>query len=694
MKQLNSFASLSVEELEEHFSNYIIDSWSYSKVSSFSRNEKQFEMSYIYRQPSKMSATTIAGQAYHAALEMFFKDLIQGMELDLVTLQQIAYAHIEEVPGNYWKLQKTTPSVEDCQQKANATVTALLENFMQERSLYLNEISEILDVEFHYSIWVSINGVEIPIPLSFQVDLVFKNSEGKIVVVDHKSKSTFTDDEEIKLIVGKQAITYVKGYEATKDLNVDEVWFVENKYSKNKDGSSQLRLHKVVMDTDTRKLYEALLYEPLKKMIEAISDPDYVYMINDNDTFVDRAELFQFWMQTMIAEVSEFNIPENKKEMVEKRMRKIRDSSLQNISPKIIKNFKENAASFINYDLSGKDMTQAEKIEHILKTFGKSTQVEHQLTGYSSDTFLMNVSVGITVSSIFKHRLDIANALDVNNVRISNELVVYNNKSYLAIEVSKKREKSLPWEPGKLNGSKIPVGVDNLGNTIYWNIENQSTPHVLVAGSTGSGKSVFLISTLEYAKLAGIKRIVILDPKMEFLSYRSNRVEVYTEIEEIELKMRELVEEMNNKIRSGNQDKILVIFDEISDAIASSKSGNELNQYEEVIIGNYKNGSPKTKRECVGTLKSLEQNLQLLLQKGRSSGFRIIAATQRASTKIINGDLKANLPVQVCFRLPKQVDSMVILDEPGAELLCGGGDGLLRSPDYTGLVRFQGFYKG
>ena len=83
----------------------------------------------------------------------------------------------------------------------------------------------------------------------------------------------------------------------------------------------------------------------------------------------------------------------------------------------------------------------------------------------------------------------------------------------------------------------------------------------------------------------------------------------------------------------------------------------------------------------------------MLLQKGRSCGFRIVAATQRASTKIITGDAKVNFPVQVCFRVPKEADSRVVLDEGGAESLAGRGDGLIKSPEYGEVIRFQAFYK-
>ena len=112
-----------------------------------------------------------------------------------------------------------------------------------------------------------------------------------------------------------------------------------------------------------------------------------------------------------------------------------------------------------------------------------------------------------------------------------------------------------------------------------------------------------------------------------------------------------------------------------------------------VEVGNYKDGRIKYERVKIGVYKSLEENLRILLQKGRSLGFRILAATQRASTKIITGDAKANMPVQICFRVPKEIDSRVVLDEAGAESLTGRGDGLIKSPEYLGIIRFQSYYK-
>ncbi|CAL2094633.1 DNA translocase FtsK [Tenacibaculum sp. 190524A02b] len=687
----HTYKGLTAEQYEELFSNYLLESWSYSKVNTFSRNEKAFEMSYIYNFPSKLSATTIAGNAYHEALEAYFVNLKEGISLDIVDLQKIAYDYIEKIDANKWKLQKTTPSIQDCILSSNKTVTALLTNFISEKAIY--DCDEILFVEKYCDEFLTINGVDIPLPCHSRIDLVIKK-EGKIIIIDHKTKKSYSDEKEITFSAGKQAITYVRSFESEQNIHVDEVWFIENKYSKNKNGSNQLQRFKIIMDADTRTLYDAMLYEPLKRMIEAVSNPDYVYLINESDNLVDKAEIHMFWSQTLIAEVDQFNIPESKKDIISKRLKKIRDASLASINPKVIKNFQKNASEFITFNLNDKDMTNEEKIEHVLRTLNTIVQVSKTLEGYSSNTYLLQASSGTNLSSISKYKLDIANALNVSSIRIKKDLLVHEGKSYLAIEAPIKRTKDLLYNKKYLEGKKIPIGINNFNEVVIWDLENHSTPHVLICGATGSGKSVNIISTLEYALETGIKDVVIFDPKFEFTKYQDHtNISVYNDIEDIETIMELEVEEMNARVRKGKNNLKLIIFDEFADAVASARKGNDLKVYEQQEIGTYKNGNPKYQRVHVETKKSLEENLKMLLQKGRSSGYRIIAATQRASVKVISGDAKVNFPVQICFRVPKDTDSKVVLGEPGAETLQGKGDGLISSPEYDDLVRFQGFYK-
>lgn len=667
---MNQYSKFTPEQMNEHLSFYLLDSWSYSKVACFARNEKAFEKEYIYCERGQRSASSIAGNAYHKALEYFFSKIRGGYEQpSIIDLQQVAFVYIDEVPSSEWKLQKTTPTIEKAKEKATKDVTSALQNFYNEMDVYMEDIAEVLGVEERIEQWLVINGVDVPLPCHSELDLIVRTKSGRVAIIDHKMKSAYSDEKEVALVHGKQAICYILQYEAKHpDVKVDEVRFFENKVSANKDKTPQIKRFVLDMDADSRRLYEALLYEPLRRMIEAVSNPDYIYTVNDSDNLTDKAELYEFWTRTLIADVDDFNIPEGKKSLIAQRQRKIKDSSLASIDPRVITSFRKNAASFITFDYSMTNMTNSEKIEHCLRTFGQIVKVAYEIKGFSSDTYLIECGAGVKITNIDKYRLDIASALTVPTVRISRTLVEYEGKTYLAIEANKKRTEDLFWDASMLQGRRIPIGVDNYRNTVFWDLDNHSTPHMLICGATGSGKSVCIRSTVEYAKAAGIENIIMFDPKYEFCDVPG--IECYNEIEDIEAMMQMLVEDMQRKAKARRKTGItLVIFDEFADAIAQARSGKALNGE-----------------------KSLEENLRVLAQKGRSLGFRIVAATQRASTKIITGDTKVNFPVQICFRVPKAVDSTVVIDEEGAESLAGLGDGLMRSPEYLNTVRFQGFY--
>ncbi len=675
---MSIYKNYSADEIDHLFSQFLMNKWSYSKVTQFARNEKAFEMLYIYNEKSKQSATTIAGQAYHHALEKYFtaKQVIKPEHvedktvktLSLPELERFAYDYLDDVPGNSWKLQKTTPTVSACITKATDIVTKLLKNFYKEREIYEDDIEEILFVEVITEEFITVNGVDIPLPCSARLDLGIRTKSGKNVIVDHKSKEKYTDVEVLKLTGGIQAITYVNSFESLTGHKVDEVWYMENKHVENKDKSPQIIRFAIEIDDDTRRLYEALLYEPLKRMLEAINNPDYIYLINDSDNMVDKAELYDFWAKTQIAEIGDFDIDPDKVELVEKRLKKIKDSSIAVKSPTVIRNYRKNAAQFIKYDLSTTDMNTKQKIEHVLRGFNAIVTVEHEFSGYSSNTYLLDVSAGVTISSIKKYGLDLANALNVSNVRFSENLVLHQGKSFLSIDFSKKRERNLIFDLKDLKDLKIPFGRNNFEDVIVWDLNNPSTPHVLVGGATGGGKSNMILCTVDFLLAAGVDDIIIFDPKYEFLDFAAKGIRVVNEMDEIELEMAILVEEMNLRKTNGNKKLKVVIIDEFADIFDQTKKTKQLG-------------------------KTVEGNLKILTQTGRSLGFRVLAATQRPSTKVITGDAKVNFPVQICFRVNKVVDSKVVLDEAGAECLAGHGDGLLKSPEYHETVRFQAYFK-
>lgn len=666
---MNKYKDYSVDEIEEHFSNYILDHWSFSMVQNFARNEKDFECRYIFQETHKSSVSTVSGNAYHAALELYFEALKDGVSLDIIQAEKTAFEFIDQWPADKWKQSKKFDTIEKCVKESYRVTKMLIGNFYSEANVYLSFIKKVLYVEPNIKVWACVNGVDIPLPLHLRIDLIVETIEGKIAIIDHKSKRSFTDEKEAVFVNSKQAITYVLGAEEEFDIKIDEVYFIENKFSKNKDNSSQLYKIPMKVNDDFRKLNESFLYEPLKRMIKAISDPDYIYIMNDNDSFSDKAELYNFMAKTLIAEVDDFNIDASNKDKIQKRIQKIKSTNIH-VNAKTIERFKEKAASFIEYDLSSTNMTNEEKIEHILKSLSIPCVVEKTFNGYSSNTYLLKVGAGTKISSLFKYKLDIANALGVPNVRMMPDLYQYDGKSYFAVEASKQREKDLIWDEEYLiGGMKIPIGIDNFGNTVYWDLDNPTTPHMLVGGATGSGKSVHLISMIEYAKKLGVKDIIIFDPKHEFLDFASTDVKVYNDIEDLETMLELLVEEMESRIKKSNPKKTLVVFDEFADATQTARTKKELQEGE----------------------KTLEENLKLLLQKGRSSGFRIVACAQRPSVKVISGDAKVNFPVTVGFYMPKEIDSKVMLDENGAKFLSGFGDGLIKSPEYLNVIRFQGF---
>lgn len=693
----NRYSLLDGDSLQEHLSNFLVDSWSYSAVATFARNEKEFERRYIYREPSRRSATTVAGTAYHAALQIYFERLRDvGEEATIAEMQEVAFTFINEVKADEWKFGKKTPTVEKCVEAALIIATALISNFYKERAVYTADIARVIAVEVRTAQWLVVNGVDIPLPCRGQLDLVVELNNGKRAIIDHKSKSAYTDEVELAYTGAKQAIVYALSWEdANPELPVDEVWYMENKHSTNKDNSPQLKKMVIVLDADTRRLYEAILYEPLRRVMQATSDPDYLYTINDADPMTNSAELYDFWARTLIADIDDFNIPESKKVLIARRQKKIRDASTASISPKVITSFRHKAATFIPYELRD-DMTPQEKIEHTLRSFGIMARVAHVLGAYSSISYLLEIGAGVKIANIASHALDIANAIDVPSVRVLPTLSMHEGKSYLCVEAPHRSGETLLWDEKYLQGSRLPLGLDNFGRAVAWDIDNQSTPHMLICGATGSGKSVCIKSTIAYARLAGISRIIVFDPKYEFIG-RLPDCEIIADIADIEKRMKELVDEMQQRARTGANSKTLIVFDEFADAVSSARSGKELDIREKVEVGTKRGPMgfpiPKYEVKIVGREKSLEENLKMLLQKGRSLGYRIVAATQRASTKVITGDAKVNFPVQLCFRVPKAVDSKVVLDEEGAETLAGRGDGLIKSPEYFGTVRFQGFYK-
>lgn len=677
---MTKYDNYTAEQLNEHLSNYLINHWSYSAVRQFRRNEKAFEKKYIFNIFDNLKkASTLAGDIYHKCLCAYFQNIRNKKEkLSLAALVKMAQELFDQVPLTEIAATKKMDQVE-VKQKAEEAVNVLLSNFLKEFDIYEDDIQEILFIEESFESFVNVAGEDVPLPLRGKPDIVYIDKAGELAVTDHKSKDKYTDEEDIDLCLSEQFIAYKKVLEkhiesgkidteiVTRYPKIREglkhFYYYENKHSMNKDRTRQIRRIVINMEEQVIRTYEQFFYEGIARMIRAVSDPDYVYLPNPDDMLEDGGDIMAFWIKSKIDDIAIYeNLSDSQKALLQKRKKKSVQIGLDTLPKTIIERVTK-PEKFISFNLKDMEasMIPAQRIESRLRYFNLMTKVAKTIPGYQSIVYLLQVGAGTRIKQILSCEMDIANALGVETVRIAENLVRVDGESYVSIEVNQEQSKrTFPHRP-QMQGNVIPIGISNYGEVVSWNLDNASTPHFMVSGASGSGKSVTIRSVLQYAQQAGC-RVTILDPKREF-------DDSIMEQKDIEYFIAYMVEEMEEIFKKGVQkEKHIIIFDESADAFMR-----------------------ETKYPKNSEIKTLSQNILILSQKARSAGIHLLLAAQRFSTKILTGDVKANFTMRLALTCAKEVDSKVMIDEGGAEKLNGYGDGLIVSPEYSTPVRIQCF---
>jgi len=331
----------------------------------------------------------------------------------------------------------------------------------------------------------------------------------------------------------------------------------------------------------------------------------------------------------------------------------------------------------------------AQVIEETLSEFDIEGEVVQINQGPRVTMFEVQLAPGIQVQKIFKIQDNIAMNLKTTTIRVVAPLP---NKSTVGIEVPNREisivylreiieSKEFQRSPSKLT---LAIGKDIMGRPIVTDLKLM--PHLLIAGATGSGKTVCLnslITSILYKATPDEVKFIMIDPKMVELTLYNDLPHllcpVIVDIKKAVNALKWLIGEMGKRYKLFSESKvrniesynitfkeeqlpyIVVVIDELADLMTVAKN-------------------------------EIEHSIIRLAQLSRAAGIHLILATQRPSVNVITGVIKANLPCRISFQVTSKFDSRTILDRIGAEKLLGRGDMLFLPPQSSSLLRVQGSY--
>ncbi len=333
----------------------------------------------------------------------------------------------------------------------------------------------------------------------------------------------------------------------------------------------------------------------------------------------------------------------------------------------------------------------ARLIEEKLQEFGVKGRVVNYYPGPVVTRYEYEPAPGIKLSKIVGLSDDLALRMKSNKIRIIAPLP---DKGLIGIEVPNRKRrivyfKELVNRPEfKKLKSKLgfALGVDTAGFPRYADLAKM--PHLLIAGATGSGKSVCintLVTSILFRANYREVRFLMIDPKRIELSFYEGIphlvMPVIKERKEAAKNLKKMVALMDLRYKHFAKDGVRDI--ESHNKTVHERPGDEPLPYIVVIIDEF--------ADLILTIgKEVEEPLAKLAQMARAVGIHLVVATQRPSVDVITGMIKANFPVRIAFKVPSRVDSKTILDEIGAEKLLGMGDMLFIPPGTSEPIRLHG----
>jgi S-DNA-T family DNA segregation ATPase FtsK/SpoIIIE len=347
---------------------------------------------------------------------------------------------------------------------------------------------------------------------------------------------------------------------------------------------------------------------------------------------------------------------------------------------------------------------QAVELEETLQMFGIDGEVSGIEAGPTITLYSIDLAPGTKVSSIHSVASDIARSLGAPNIRIVPNAV---GRKTVGIEVPNPERETVCikelMSSKKTEKMKLPMflGKDASGEPMIEDLTKM--PHMLVAGTTGSGKSVCInaiIAGWMYTKRPDELKLILVDPKMVELSQFSDiphlACPVVTEMGRAAAILEWAVARMEERYK---------LFQKLG--VRDLLGFNELTEDEIYKILDPQSEEEKARipiklpyivfiidelADLMMTAKDVEQAIVRIAQKARAIGIHLILSTQRPEAKVVTGLIKSNMPCRVAFKVSSGMDSRIVLDTKGAELLLGNGDMLYISPGSTTANRSQGTF--
>ena len=342
-------------------------------------------------------------------------------------------------------------------------------------------------------------------------------------------------------------------------------------------------------------------------------------------------------------------------------------------------------------------------LEQTLEDFGIRGWVSNHTSGPRVTRFEVTLEPGVNVRKVEQIADNIAMNLAAQSVRI---LAPIPGRPVVGVEISNSKASAVfmrsvmespEWRSGK---AEIPIalGKDVSGKPVVLDIA--SAPHMLIAGSTGTGKSVCsnsLIMSLLFRFRPDELKLIMVDPKVVEFDVYKNLPHLLTPVindsTKVPVALRWAVNEMEKRYRTLAAARVKKISEFNARPLNSEpvfdEDGVQIPDRLPVLLVIIDELGDLMMTEAK---KDVENSITRIAQKGRAAGVHVVVATQRPSTNVITGVIKANLPTRLCFQVRSLIDSRVVLDAPGGEKLLGKGDMLYMSPTSMHIERVQGSF--